>query len=1249
MSELLTQPGGAQNLEQLRAQVEALAAQTNVAERGKIFSSIQRHLTTEQFEDRERELVNRNLQELQKRMGDGSEAGKMVESLRKTMTEPEKVIIPDEVTEPSPSDRKSLPTGVPVAVPANVQPSAPETSKLRKYFPKTWDVREWTPEQIAVTSTLTLGGIGLLYLARRWWKGRKEKSDGGAEQPRRGGILSWLKWIPILGLAGFGLYKGHQYLKGNLDWYRQRMEGLEQKISGWKKPAETAAGVAVTAGGVGAGAATEAGEIALGAGEVALDAAAVVNDSARVILESFRGGDVGAALEALKKSGGSFIESGGKFFVWWGKELIRLPYEYGSQWTTFLTQGGNQYELGTVIGELGIMYVFNTAVLKALLTGQVRIPNWGTAGRVIGAPLYLIKDGYQTVHILTRDRAALKVKLGGILGRRFFLERIAVKHAKEFAASGSLDDLELAVRQWMRFDNEIAIAEQRMGRGLGMHFDENSVRSLRVKQGKVASAIHEALKGYQLPPDAPEWVENLWKARDASSAGFEKVLENPGSDLRQAVSSADVDVHVNAETPRPSSESAVEKPASSEPPKNNTRPSSVDEGGPVRKLAPEVETKPGLRLYDPEGKLGQGASAAVASTEAANAIDPRVERQLQAFKGNKNIADALAMAGENASEVERLLFNELRALDAPTLQMINESGKAKKLLAGAVATGKPAEMARIVSAARRATALRVGWNGIGAAGDLFGLYIAYCDIMANRDRIAETENAALKEIYGKAYYLYAGEGAASATGLIVGGIAIYQAWTAGGSLIVALGAPAGMVMLPIAAAAMGARYTYKKLEESSEYHSLTQRDLERKYSPGQILHHIGKSTHLTNVNWSQDLFLSENMAQTGNEVARSEGYRAYFAQLAASAVPRVTTLDINDDTLKDLREMERTSPVPAGAKTNLEYELENMQRERVGMYVKAAERYIAYKTNDSFDLVTPEMLRNASLYAEMQYEQWERTGRTDFELPKNTVYWTEAETMIAARLMESQRLVTQDICALSADGEKFENEAPAKILYLIRDDLAACERTVLNTNYSNWTSWSAWKGEEGMQKMARGVIAEDLWNVIHSVAAQVRGGRKLQDADVLILTQRLRSALQQNPQECARRGIESSHPAYFERAGAFSARLSMSGMLDYLDSYRLSAPRTLGADRASALPITNLEYYAKGNTVTVDLPEGVTKGYVSITEPYVMRPSRAGVEPVQMKEPGAYEFAAGEYQFWKGTKQEGNPGIVLIVRETGRS
>ncbi|MFH0770814.1 MAG: hypothetical protein V1926_05590 [Candidatus Peregrinibacteria bacterium] len=155
-------------------------------------------------------------------------------------------------------------------------------------------------------------------------------------------------------------------------------------------------------------------------------------------------------------------------------------------------------------------------------------------------------------------------------------------------------------------------------------------------------------------------------------------------------------------------------------------------------------------------------------------------------------------------------------INTKTLTLISESTRAQKIIAGAVDTADAAEVVRALKAAKIAAGFRIACNTVGAAGDLFGVYMAYADWQANGERIEQakqTKNTELQKLYEHANLVYAAEGGGSAVGLVIGGVAVVMVAKSGGGVLAALGASGGVIMLPVAVATVSGGLYYRALED----------------------------------------------------------------------------------------------------------------------------------------------------------------------------------------------------------------------------------------------------------------------------------------------------------------------------------------------------------------------------------------------------------------------------------------------------
>lgn len=246
----------------------------------------------------------------------------------------------------------------------------------------------------------------------------------------------------------------------------------------------------------------------------------------------------------------------------------------------------------------------------------------------------------------------------------------------------------------------------------------------------------------------------------------------------------------------------------------------------IRKLSDTaLEELAGLKIPPraPGARIGSAAETAKSQKALKSLLSDRefLEMLKSGRQGVKTVEDAelFLEAARRAGQLD---------LDPRTLSMIHQSGRARKMLAGAISTGEVGEVSRVLKAATIARNTRIGLNVVGMAGDVFGLYMAYCDWQANRDRIGNTSNPALIDLYQRANYVYAAEAGASAVGIVVGGYAMINAYAAGEGVLGALSASGATIMLPIAVAVVGGGQYYRELESVTAGWLEDERDLQKK-------------------------------------------------------------------------------------------------------------------------------------------------------------------------------------------------------------------------------------------------------------------------------------------------------------------------------------------------------------------------------------------------------------------------------------
>lgn len=196
----------------------------------------------------------------------------------------------------------------------------------------------------------------------------------------------------------------------------------------------------------------------------------------------------------------------------------------------------------------------------------------------------------------------------------------------------------------------------------------------------------------------------------------------------------------------------------------------------------------------------RGAPAATAAPSSAKTL-----AELARLHKGKPLAELLKAAQEAGH------------LTPSAAEAIKRSAKAQKIFEGAMKSASAeAEIARAVRIANLAAKLRVLANGLGVAGEAFGIYMAYALYQENGRKIVNTDNEALKDLYRDAQYVNLAEGGICATGLVISGVAMVTTYSATGSVLLAIGAPAGVALLPIVMATVFGSWARGRMDEVTE-------------------------------------------------------------------------------------------------------------------------------------------------------------------------------------------------------------------------------------------------------------------------------------------------------------------------------------------------------------------------------------------------------------------------------------------------
>ncbi len=441
-------------------------------------------------------------------------------------------------------------------------------------------------------------------------------------------------------------------------------------------------------------------------------------------------------------------------------------------------------------------------------------------------------------------------------------------------------------------------------------------------------------------------------------------------------------------------------------------------------------------------------------------------------------------------------------IDANVLTMVRQSPGAQKLLIGAVKSGKPQEFLRVARAAKSARNLRVVGNVAGLAGDLFCIYMAYCDWQENKRRIAATDNPELKALYERANQLYAVEAGAGATGIVIGGVAMISTYVASGSVLTAIAAPASTVMLPVALAAGTARVYYQALEQCTETWLSEASDWQRR-DVAQILAEI-KRIAPGRHSWAT----KATYGSTGTQVE-------WLAKKAWTATPWYTNEDMRREEERSFQGVEsanssarkelylayfrKTTVIPKQAQEN-----DAAYKERVSRFHRNQLAYVHRLTGGSYDLLMNDNLENAAVFAQLAERAYElrETGKSemvtvtfddgttrqfdiaDFGKDQSAQRTIEMTTWYAKAITNKFEFSQLCLQANWLTQGKRENEHRAAVavrdlvMSLLRHRINKFEAHVRTADYRNsWRDWS----DDYEQRVVRSLVKMRLRDQVNEV------------------------------------------------------------------------------------------------------------------------------------------------------------------------
>ncbi len=578
------------------------------------------------------------------------------------------------------------------------------------------------------------------------------------------------------------------------------------------------------------------------------------------------------------------------------------------------------------------------------------------------------------------------------------------------------------------------------------------------------------------------------------------------------------------------------------------------------------------------------------------------------------------------SQLDDAIDTKLIGLDNNARTMIKQSPTARSLVKGALESGSEPELLRIVSAAKKATVLRAGMNVVGAGADIFGVIMAFVDWQANKERIAQTDNPELQKLYAQANLLYAAEGTASATGLVIGGVAVYQSLAAGNSVLVSLGAPAGAIMLPIGITVAGARQIQHEHEELQAYAMTRDTDLQR-MSSSTILSHVAKSKPWQSLNGVQSITSAvygekEAGNQEGlNANARRQGYRGYFAQSAYTLLPVPTEADVRS--LRKLGVDAKGTPAPVGQE-----ELNTLYKDWIAQYVLEAEKVIGERTNGQFYLIDPVELGAArsEAYARCMTRMW----GADI-----------VDQKISGLSIEMQ-WKNEIVMMSNTDPALFSKALPRYLLdrTSVRDALAFADMTL-----EGETLISA-ADKDG----ARTGLLLDCYTQMRQMMERVESGQSITAGDIDRLAASMKRSAEDVSHFVPRKGEVLADPNKLRsRIQALKAPATSEVLHEILRRFPGIQPKTAGAE---ALTLEGLERYPNGNgLVSLILTKSGTEpavGHFSTHESYWIQPSKPNAKLSELTgtqlKAGTIDLPEGEYKVWRKSDNPSRSKPIMMLK-----
>ena len=352
--------------------------------------------------------------------------------------------------------------------------------------------------------------------------------------------------------------------------------------------------------------------------------------------------------------------------------------------------------------------------------------------------------------------------------------------------------------------------------------------------------------------------------------------------------------------------------------------------------------------------------------------------------------------------------------------------------------------------------------------------------------------------------------------------------------------PAMPVGLAIIAAAEAGDAMRKSVNKATEYMQQNAEDIVQN-SSGSILGEVGKTSGGKMVSWGQELaarpsmFLDETKTfDKANINARREAYTAYSMQLAMLNCEEMNEAYVERKTLD------------TGDANQIQNRVNVLNKDQLATFAGAMDKYIANKTNGQFNLVDEEILRRAESYARFSVAHW-KAQLLGSEAKKPGLPGDRAlEKAIDEEMSVNKDTTNRQMESLKEeDDDSFKMQAAFHILHSVFNEMAFCEKRVLETDFSNWFSTTAWSnlaGEEDFKFAARGSFAEKVANVVRKHSDKTKWNSSTLES----ARKEIAEVLKVPPDKEAKTALSSSEQEKFINIGKEPDALTMAGMMRVL-------------------------------------------------------------------------------------------------------